>query len=136
MDDISLNNYELHWEDTQNASDHLPIIFDIAINNEVGIKKEHILPISATLYPNYPNPFNSKTSITFSLSNPEVIDLSIIDVKGNTIKKLMHEKRPAGNSTVNWDGKNMNGESVTSGVYFCLLNVNEKSFISKIVLLK
>ena len=136
MDDISLNYYELEWEDTQNASDHLPIVFDIAINNEVGIEKEHILPNSATLYPNYPNPFNSKTSITFYLSNPEIIDLSIIDIMGNTIKKLVHEKRPAGNSTVNWDGKNMNGESVTSGIYFCLLNVKKKSFKSKIVLIK
>ena len=44
MDDISLNNYELQWEDTQNASDHLPIVFDITINNEVGIEKEPILP--------------------------------------------------------------------------------------------
>ena len=77
MDEMSLNNYELEWEDTQNASDHLPIVFDIAINNEVGIEKEHILPNSATLYPNYPNPFNSKTSITFYLSDPEIIDLSL-----------------------------------------------------------
>ena len=136
MDDTSLSYYELEWEDTQNASDHLPIVFDIAINNEVGIEKEHILPNSATLYPNYPNPFNSKTSITFYLSDPEIIDLSIIDIMGNTIKKLIHEKRPAGNSTVNWDGKNMNGESVTSGIYFCLLNVKKKSFKSKIVLIK
>ena len=110
--------------------------FDIAINNEVGIEKEHILPNSVTLYPNYPNPFNSKTSITFYLSDPEIIDLSITDIMGNTIKKLVHEKRPAGNSTVNWDGKNMNGESVTSGIYFCLLNVKKKSFKSKIVLIK
>ena len=136
MDDISLNNYELQWEDTQNASDHLPIVFDITINNEVGIEKEHILPISAILYPNYPNPFNSKTSITFYLSDAETIELSIIDVTGNTVKKLMHEKRPAGNSTVNWDGNNMNGESVASGIYFCLLKVNEKSLKNKIVLLK
>ena len=120
MDDISLNNYELQWEDTQNASDHLPIVFDITINNQVGIEKEHILPISAVLYPNYPNPFNSKTSITFYLLDPGIIELSIIDVMGNTVKKLMHEKRPAGNSIVNWDGKNINGESVTSGIYFCL----------------
>jgi len=136
MDDISLNNYELQWEDTQNASDHLPIVFDITINNEVGIEIEHILPNPAILYPNYPNPFNSKTSITFYLLDPEIIDLSIIDVKGNTVKKLMNEKTPAGNSIVNWDGKNMNGESVTSGIYFCLLKVSGKSYRNKIVLLK
>ena len=136
IDDIYLNNYELHSEDTQVASDHLPIVFDISINSEVGIEKEHVLPIAAILYPNYPNPFNSNTSITFYLLDPEIIDLSIIDVTGNTVKKLMNEKRPAGNSIVNWDGKNMNGESVTSGIYFCLLKVNEESFKSKIVLLK
>ena len=48
----------------------------------------------------------------------------------------MHENRQGGNSKVNWDGKNMHGDNVTSGIYFCLLRVNEKSFKNKIVLLK
>ena len=67
----------------------------------------------------------------------EALGLSFIkDVLKFDEKKLMNEKRPAGNSIVNWDGKNMNGERVTSGIYFCLLKVNEESFKSKIVLLK
>ena len=136
IDDIALDNYQLQWDDTQIASDHLPIIFDISINNEVGIENEHILPISIILYPNYPNPFNSNTAITFYLSKPEIIDLSIIDVMGNTVKKLMHEKRPIGNSLINWDGTNMMGESVTSGIYFSLLKVDGRFFKNKIVLLK
>ena len=109
---------------------------DISINNEVGLDNEHILPISIILYPNYPNPFNSNTAITFYLSKPEIIDLSIIDVMGNTVKKMMHEKRPIGNSLINWDGTNMMGESVTSGIYFSLLKVDGRFFKNKIVLLK
>ena len=46
-----------------------------------------------------------------------------------------HSSNP-GPEEINWDGKNMNGESVTSGIYFCLLKVNDKSLKSKIVLLK
>ena len=104
--------------------------------DEFGIENEHILPISIILYPNYPNPFNSNTAITIYLSKPEIIDLSIIDVMGNTVKKLMHEKRPIGNSLINWDGTNMMGESVTSGIYFSLLKVDGRFFKNKIVLLK
>ena len=136
MDDLALDYYGLQWEDTQIASDHLPIVFDISINYEVGIEKEHILPIAPILYPNYPNPFNSNTAIAFYLSEPAIIDLSIIDVMGNTVKNLIHENRPAGNSSINWDGKNMMGESVTSGIYFYLLKVNGMSLKKKMVLLK
>ena len=89
-----------------------------------------------TLYPNYPNPFNSTTTITFYLSKPEIVDLSIVDVLGNTVQKLIHEKRPIGNSLINWDGTNMMGESVTSGIYFSLLKVDGRSFKNKMVLLK
>ena len=83
-----------------------------------------------------PNPFKSNTTITFYLSEVAIIDLSIIDVMGNTVKKLTHEKRPAGNALINWDGKNMMGESVTSGIYFYLLKVNGMSLKKKMVLLK
>ena len=136
MDDLALDYYELQLEDTQIASDHLPIVFDISVNNEVGITREQILPISPILYPNYPNPFNSITTITFYLSEPAIVDLSIINVMGNTVKKFIHEKRPAGNSSINWDGKNTIGESVTSGIYFYLLEVNGMSLKNKMVLLK
>ena len=136
MDDLALDYYGLQWEDTQIASDHLPIVFDISINNEVGIEEERILPITPILYPNYPNPFNSNTAIAFYLSEPAIIDLSIIDILGNTVKNLIHENRPAGNSSINWDGKNMMGESMTSGIYFYLLKVNGMSMKRKMVLLK
>ena len=105
-------------------------------NNVVGIDKEHILPIAPILYRNYPNPFNSNTAIAFYLSEPAIIDLSIIDLLGNTVKKLIHEKRPAGNSSIYWDGKNMIGENVTSGIYFFLLKINGMSLKRKMVLLK
>ena len=136
MDNVALDYYELQWDDTQIASDHLPIVFDISVNSEVGITREHILPIPSILYPNFPNPFNSSTTITYYLSEPAIIELSIIDIMGDTVKKLMHEKRPVGNSTINWDGKNMIGESVTSGIYFYLFKVNGRSFKNKMVLLK
>ena len=136
MDETALDYYGLEWHDTQEASDHLPVVFDIYINNDVGIEKDHILPIMPTLYPNYPNPFNSTTTITFYLSKPEIVDLSIVDVLGNTVQKLIHEKRPVGNSLINWDGTNMMGESVTSGIYFSLLKVDGRSFKNKMVLLK
>ena len=55
---------------------------------------------------------------------------------GNTVNKFVHEKRPAGNSSINWDGKNMMGESMTSGIYFYLLKVNGMSMKRKMVLLK
>ena len=136
MDNVALDYYELQWDDTQIASDHLPIVFDISINNEVGIDKEHILPISPILYPNFPNPFNSRTTIPIYLPTPGMVELSIIDVKGRFVNRLTYENRPRGNSSIFWDGTNDKGQNVNSGVYFYLLRVNDISYIRKLILLK
>ena len=136
MDDIALDYYELQWDDTQVASDHLPLVFDISINDDVGINQSKIVPISTILYPNYPNPFNSRTMIPIYLQDPGMVELSIVDVKGRFINRLIYGNRQKGNLTINWDGTNDKGHNVNSGVYFYLLRLNGISHIHKMIFLK
>jgi hypothetical protein len=136
MDDIALDDYELQWDDTQIASDHLPIVFDINIENSVGINQEHHMPESPLLFPNYPNPFNSNTNITYYLARSSIVSLSIIDIAGTTVKRLTHDKKPMGQHLINWDGKNKKGEMVTSGLYFYVLETMDISLKKKMILIK
>ena len=136
MDDIALDYYELQWDDTQIASDHLPIVFDINIENSVGINQEHHMPESPLLFPNYPNPFNSNTNITYYLARSSIVSLSIIDIAGTTVKRLTHDKKPMGEHLINWDGKNKKGEMVTSGLYFYVLETKDISLKKKMILIK
>ena len=136
MDDLYLDYYGLEWDDTQEASDHLPVVFDISVNDGVGIGEDKVLPGQAILHPNHPNPFNSRTTIPIYLRSPGMVELSIIDVKGRFVNRLIYGNRPRGNSPIDWDGTNDKGQNVTSGVYFYLLRVNDISHIRKMILLK
>jgi hypothetical protein len=73
---------------------------------------------SFQLYPNFPNPFNPNTSICYTLPEAMKINLSIYALNGQKISELINEKKPPGNHSVQWDGRNTHGLPVASGIYF------------------
>ncbi len=85
---------------------------------------------------NYPNPFNPETVISFSLKEDTEAVLSIYNMKGQKIKTLKSEYMTAGEHSVVWNGKDDNGNDVSSGVYFYKLNTNNYSQINKMILMK
>jgi photosystem II stability/assembly factor-like uncharacterized protein len=85
-----------------------------------------------TLDQNFPNPFNSSTTISYKLSEPAFISIEIFNVLGIKIKTLIEEYKQSGTFTVVW---NANVES--SGVYYLQMNVNgERLSTKKMVMLK
>jgi len=94
------------------------------------------VPDKFTLDQNYPNPFNLETKISFSLTEDATVSLKIYNIKGQLVKTLVQERKPAGFYTISWNGTNQKGETVASGVYLYRLNVGEKSFTKKMSLLK
>ncbi len=76
-------------------------------------------PYEFALSPNYPNPFNPKTIINYSLSTSKYINLNVFDVLGNQVAELVNEKKPAGNYEAGFDGSNF-----PTGVYFYRLLVD------------
>lgn len=76
-------------------------------------------PKDFELYPNYPNPFNPSTSISFKINNSQTISLVIYDLMGKEVKRLIdNEFHYSGSYKTNWNGKNTSNQSVASGVYF------------------
>ncbi len=85
---------------------------------------------------NYPNPFNSGTSFRFTLPKDSDIDLSIYNSLGQKIKVLAEGPFQAGRRQVWWDGTNAFGEAVSSGAYFCVLQVGPIRLTRSITLLR
>ncbi|MEA1973216.1 MAG: FlgD immunoglobulin-like domain containing protein, partial [Candidatus Cloacimonadota bacterium] len=86
---------------------------------------------------NYPNPFNPITTIKYYLPKDDFVNISIYNIKGQKVKTLINENMRSGNHKVEWHGKDENGKSVSSGVYFYHLNVDGKNkSIKKCLLLK
>ena len=81
------------------------------------------------LLQNYPNPFNAETWIPFRLIQPSRVTLRIYDLRGSSIHSIAKGELPVGNysaksDAVYWNGRNLNNEPVSSGVYFYVLEAS------------
>ena len=95
------------------------------------------VPVSFALQQNYPNPFNPNTSISFSLASDGFTQISLFDVSGRQVQKLVSEKLRVGNHTLNF-----NASDLPSGMYFYTINVKGENGVTnfsqtkKMVLMK
>lgn len=78
------------------------------------------IPRGYALQPNYPNPFNASTNIGFQLPSGGHVSLTIYDVLGRTVRRLVDRRQEAGNYIACWNGRNDQGQVMKSGVYFCV----------------
>ena len=93
-------------------------------------------PQTFSLSPAYPNPFNPVTTITYKLPELSYISLSIYDMTGGLVNTIISGMSSAGLHKVKWNGTNMFGETVPSGIYFCEMNDRSRSDIIKLILMK
>jgi hypothetical protein len=92
-----------------------------------------------TLYPNYPNPFNPSTTITFSLTaeNAKDAEISIYNLKGQKIRTFnCHPELVEGRSSIVWNGTDENGKAVSSGIYFYKLKSGDIEISKKMLMMK
>ncbi len=94
------------------------------------------VPKDFQLFQNYPNPFNPTTIISYQIPNSSFVTLDIYNALGQKVRSLINSEQAAGKHSVNWNGKDDSGNSVSSGIY--LYRIKTGDFISskKMVLLK
>ena len=85
---------------------------------------------------NYPNPFNPETTISYRLPAKGQVCLEIYNSKGQLVKSLLKEQQTKGEHTLTWNGRDNNGQSVASGLYFCRITSAGKYESRKMLLLK
>ncbi len=101
-----------------------------SITVSVGAPKDY------RLYNNFPNPFNPSTKIAFELPKASHVKLVIYDVVGREVAQIADGDYPAGYSELTWNGMNMNGQQVSSGVYFYRISAGKWSKVMKMLNLK
>lgn len=94
------------------------------------------LPKEYALEQNYPNPFNPSTNIALALPTAGKVEVSVFNVLGQKVNTLLSGELPAGNHTIVWDGRNSQGESVSSGIYFYRIVAGDFSQTKKMMMLK
>lgn len=96
--------------------------------------------ISLQLEQNYPNPFNPITHIPYTLPKPALVELRILNIRGQVIQTLYSGEATPGSYLALWDGRDTNGLPMSSGVYFVALDVKESGRVirqtQKMILMK
>jgi hypothetical protein len=95
--------------------------------------------LELALGPNHPNPFNPQTTIPYTIpagSAPVRVRLAIYDTSGRLVRVLVDENQAGGARNVVWRGDGGDGKTVTSGVYFCVLQAGNERRTRKLVMLK
>ncbi len=112
---------------------HSGVILHTSNGGQAWIEEPHspTIPACPTLFPNYPNPFNSSTTISYSLPTSGNIDLKVFDMQGREISTLDQGYRRAGNYQLNFDGKQL-----SSGTYFVRLMNDQQQTTRKMILMK
>ena len=102
-----------------------------AVDDEAAIE-----PLAYDLAQNYPNPFNPTTHIEYSLPTEGAVRLVVTDALGQTVRELVNGFETAGRHTVTWDGRDVAGSEVATGIYFYRLESNGFRSMRKMVLVR
>jgi len=136
------NGYSLVWinalgdDDQNNPSNwkasrkiHGSPGFDDAVETVSG--SDWSLPSKFNLYSNYPNPFNSSTTIRFDVPVATQVQLTVYDLLGRTVEVLANKKFTPGHYMVRWNAANQ-----PAGLYFYRLQAGEFTRTAKMLLVK
>ncbi len=94
------------------------------------------IPATIALSQNHPNPFNQSTKISFRTAEAGRVSLSVYNLRGQLVRKLLEETLSAGLHQVHWDGYDASGAQVSSGIYIYALVTNETMSVKRMLLLR
>jgi len=94
------------------------------------------LPTEFSLSYNYPNPFNPTCVIEYALPTDCKVTLSIYNVLGQKVRVLVDDYKTAGYKSVEWDGRDNQGQELATGVYFYRIKAGDFVQAKKMVLMK
>jgi hypothetical protein len=97
----------------------------------VATENQESLPVEFSLGANYPNPFNPSTTIPYELPETAHVMITIYDLFGREVARLVDDTISAGRHSVTFEAGNL-----PSGSYFYRLETSEWSDVRQLLLLK
>jgi len=132
QDRLSLTNFR--------ESKPMPLVpLTIFVINTDGSQSEGDIvgtPQVSTLLPNYPNPFNPSTTISFYNATNGHVLVEVFNVLGQKVNVLVNDQMNAGMHSTVWNGDDSTGKSVGSGVYFYKMTTDGYTETKKMLLMK
>lgn len=102
----------------------------------VNVPVENRTNLTYELYQNFPNPFNSGTTIRYTVPATNFIEIAIYNIVGQKIRLLLDRQISAGSLFISWDGKDDFGAAVGSGVYLYRISAGSFIEVKKMLLMR
>ena len=121
-----------------NSSEEIWNFFTNFIDNSLGITNKYEIqkPNIFLLQQNYPNPFNPVTTLIYSLTEENMVKITVYDMLGRKVRTLVNAAREAGRWSVRWDATNDQGGPVSDGVYLYQIRTDKFSETKKMIFIK
>jgi hypothetical protein len=121
-----IRNNASHWE---NFVDIVYRVFYVPTS--LSVHPNQFFPENVLLYPNYPNPFNSSTIISWQLTAGNSVSLALYNLRGQKLKTLLSAYMLAGLHSIQFDASGL-----SSGIYWVVVQAGSETYFQKISLVK
>jgi hypothetical protein len=98
--------------------------------------EQTLAPSQFVLAQNYPNPFNPSTSIGIAIHEGSQVKLAVYDLNGKLVRTLMEGFLTPRDYSFVWDGRDMTGKLMPSGVYLYRLTDGMRAEAKPMILMK
>ena len=136
---LNISETSLNWYVTANDEDY-SVLSDtgefVLSRSLLDVLDDSSIPTVFTLHQNYPNPFNPITTLRYDLPENSYVNVTVYDMLGRQVKKLINQTQDAGFKSVIWNATNDYGKPVSAGVYLYQIQAGEFLQTKKMVLLK
>ncbi|MCB9068376.1 MAG: T9SS type A sorting domain-containing protein [Calditrichae bacterium] len=127
-------NINIKTNDPFTPTIEIPIL--IKANKSVNITSRNSIPVKFQINQNYPNPFNPSTNIEYAIPYQNRVRVTIYNILGQMVRKLVDEPQQPGKYKVLWNGRNDNGNQVASGTYILKFEAGKFRRSYKLILTK
>ncbi|MEZ5065872.1 MAG: FG-GAP-like repeat-containing protein [bacterium] len=110
--------------------------FRTGLSTIVAVPEFGPRPAGTLALASHPIPFRTATTIEFEIARRGNVDLSVVDVSGRRVARLLSGLQPAGTHTVSWDGTDTLGRRVAAGVYFAVAEADGRREATRLVVLR
>ncbi|MBC8345599.1 MAG: Ig-like domain-containing protein, partial [Candidatus Marinimicrobia bacterium] len=131
LDDVTITRFNNHYDYPMTLVVGGPNYVESAV-----AEIEASIPETFALNQNYPNPFNPTTTITFSLPVPSHVNLSVYNVLGQKVMTIEKGWMNMGMHQALWNGRDAQGNAVSSGLYFYSLEAENFRQVKKMIFMK
>jgi hypothetical protein len=115
-------------------ADQSSMLYSFGYQSSSAIKK--IVPEAIKLASAYPNPFNGRTILPVKLSESATLEITVVNMNGEIVNSLVKGEFSPGSYQFEWDGRDLKGNILSSGVYFFDVKQNKNHYRKPVSLIK